>query len=84
MTAQALIREAPRLMSDQELRDHFGLSERKLRAARSMPGFPRRDPVFKKTDRKAVEIWFDRRAGIGTLPVGHGNPVVVDGKEHLR
>lgn len=84
MTSPALIREPPRLMTDEELRLHFGLSERGLFRARALPGFPKRDPLFNKTDRKAVEIWFDRRAGIGTFPFGHGTPAMVDGKENLK
>lgn len=71
-------------MTDGELCEHFGISERKLRAARSVPGFPKRDPLFGKTDRKAVENWFDRRAGIGNVSIAHGKPAVIDGKENLR
>lgn len=69
----------PRFMTDGELRDHFGLTERALQRLRLTRTFPKKDSLINKTDRKVVEIFFDRRAGIG-LPDAY---LAVDGEENF-
>jgi hypothetical protein len=56
----------------------FGLSRRALVRLRATKRFPPKDPLVHKTDRRAVELFFDYRAGINSTIVGSG---VVDGKE---
>lgn len=55
---------SPRFMTDAQLREHFGISERALRRLRMTRLFPARDSLVGKTDSKAVEHFFDRRAGL--------------------
>jgi len=57
-------RHFPRFMTDQMLRDYFGLTERSLRRVRSMREFPKRDVLVGKTDSKAVDRFFDKLAGL--------------------
>lgn len=57
-------RFAPRFMTDQQLRDWFGLSERAFDRLRATRNFPVKDRLINKTDRRAVEVFFDRRAGL--------------------
>lgn len=54
----------PRFMTEAELRKFFGLSERALNRLRQVRGFPSRDVLISKTDRTAVDRFFDFRAGI--------------------
>jgi len=55
---------SPRFMTDAQLREHFGISERALRRLRMTRLFPARDSLVGKTDSKAVYHFFDRRAGL--------------------
>lgn len=65
---------APRFMTDAELRQHFGLSERAMTRLRATKHFPRKDPLIGKTDRKVVERFFDHRAGLtGPAPIPDGD-----------
>jgi hypothetical protein len=71
-------RVVPRFLTDAELRVVFGLTERALARLRASTGFPRKDALIGKTDRRAVEAFFDRRAGIIT----QADPLLsVDGEE---
>lgn len=74
----------PRFMTDQELRDHFGLTERALTRLRSTRAFPQKDGLINRTDRRAVELFFDRRAGILSPSTIGGNPAVMDGDENFN
>lgn len=65
-------RFAPRFMTDGELREWFGLSERAFDRLRATRAFPARDRLVNKTDRRAVEVFFDRRAGLDS-PVRAGS-----------
>ncbi|WP_187967927.1 hypothetical protein [Aquibium microcysteis] len=65
----------PRFMTDDQLRDHFGLTERAFLRLRATRDFPRRDPLVNKTDRRAVDAYFDRRAKISSF-VANGNNAV--------
>ena len=66
----------PRFMTDPELREHFGLSERALNRLKLLPQFPKKDDMVNKTDRKAVDAFLDRRSGLvsalASLPVRDG------------
>lgn len=73
---------APRFMTDDELRRHFGLSERALDRLRAGRSFPRKDGLINKTDRRAVEVFFDQRAGIAS-PMAGGFAAVMDGEERF-
>lgn len=74
----------PRFMTDQELRAYFGLSERALIRLRCTPTFPRKDKLTNRTDRRAVDLFFDRRAGIvSSTVVGAVQGAVTDGEEHF-
>lgn len=76
--------EAPRFMTDQQLREHFGLSERALVRLRATKSFPRKDELINRTDRRAVEVFFDRRSGIAS-PMAVGAKVAVfDGEENFN
>lgn len=68
-------------MTDEELRAFFDLTERALLRLRAGGNFPKRDVLVNKTDRRAVEIYFDRRAGILSSVGAGGLAPVVDGKE---
>lgn len=71
---------SPRFMTDAQLREHFGISERALRRLRMTRLFPAKDALVGKTDCKAVEHFFDRRAGL--LPLGP--PILAfDGEENF-
>ncbi|RWQ12386.1 hypothetical protein [Mesorhizobium sp.] len=76
-------RFAPRFMTDQELRQWFGLSERALDRLRATRFFPPRDALVNKTDRRSVEVFFDRRAGLDSHPRIGGTPAAVDGEENF-
>ncbi len=65
----------PRFMTDEQLREYFGLTERALTRLRATRDFPRRDPLVNKTDRRAVDVYFDRRAKISSS-VAVGNIAV--------
>lgn len=56
----------PRFVTDQQLREHFGISDRALQRLRLLRDFPRRDPLIGKTDRRAVDVFFDWRAGLSS------------------
>ena len=75
------VKPPPRFMADEELRTHFGLSQRALDRLRHLPFFPARDGLINKTDRRAVEAFFDRRAGIASP--AQGGMVAVDGQENF-
>lgn len=51
-------------MTDAQMRKHFGLSERALQRLRNANNFPKRDELIGKTDSKAVDRYFDGRAGL--------------------
>ncbi|WP_354063896.1 hypothetical protein [Devosia sp. 2618] len=51
-------------MIDAELRAYFGLSERALQRLRMTGKFPKKDALIGKTDSKAVDHYFDQRAGL--------------------
>ena len=71
---------APRMMTDTELQQFFGISAAALKKLRADPRFPRKDGIINKTDRRAVDTYFDIRAGLN-------NPSMVgkaaDGKENF-
>jgi hypothetical protein len=69
----------PRFMTDAELRRYFGLSARSLARLRLTGHFPGKDPLIGKTDRKAVDWFFDRRAGLDRAQI----PSAVDGPENF-
>jgi hypothetical protein len=81
--SEAQRRALPRFMSDEQLREYFGLSERALTRLRATSHFPARDGLINKTDRRAVELFFDRRAGIAFPVAANGNLAVVDGEENF-
>lgn len=64
---RAMGNRAPRFMTDAELLQHFGISRRALQRLRLLNGFPGKDALVGKTDHKAVDRFFDARAGIGDL-----------------
>jgi hypothetical protein len=68
-------------MTDEILREHFGLSERALRRLRAMRDFPRKDIITNRTDSKAVDRFFDRRAGLE--PHQHGGTPAAAVKERF-
>lgn len=72
----------PRFMTDEQIRRYFGLSERALARLRASPRFPRRDGLINKTDRRAVDKFFDLRSGIAS-PSRADNPVGIDGDENF-
>ncbi|MBC6714718.1 hypothetical protein H9Q09_00780 [Aurantimonas sp. DM33-3] len=67
----------PRFMTDEQLRAHFGLTERALRRFRATKDFPKRDVLAGKTDSKAVDRYFDRSSGLEPNARG-GRPAVVE------
>ena len=72
----------PRWMTDNQLIEAFGLSQRALTALRSNRAFPKRDEVLNKTDSKAVDMFFDNRSGLGVQSSFHG-VTAVDGEENF-
>lgn len=68
----------PRFMTDQGLREHFGLSDRALRRLRAVREFPKKDVLVGRTDSKAVDRFFDSRSGLDSTS-GYSRP---DGKEN--
>jgi hypothetical protein len=74
---------SPRFMTDEQLRKHFGLSDRALSRLRMNQGFPRRDDVTNKTDRKAVDLFFDLRAGIRSPKFAGEVAGRLDGEENF-
>jgi len=77
------LQSVPRFMTDQQLRDHFGLPERALDRLRATRTFPQKDGLVNKTDRRAVEVFFDRRAGIPSPIAVGGHTAVTDGEENF-
>jgi len=73
----------PRFMTDDELRAHFGLSLRALNRLRATRKFPARDALVNKTDRRAVELYFDQRAGIHSPVAAGGWSAAPDGDENF-
>ena len=69
----------PRFMNDQQLRSHFGISQRALQRLRATGYFPSKDALIGKTDRRAVDRYFDTRAGIPQPPYSFASD---DGQEH--
>lgn len=82
MTRQALM--PPRFMTDEELRDFFGLSERALTRLRATALFPPKDTLINKTDRRAVELFFDRRAGLPSPIAAINGMAAPDGEENFN
>lgn len=72
----------PRFLTDMDLRLHFGLSERALARLRATGRFPGKDGLVGKTDRKLVDAFFDRRAGLADLNASDWSSP--DGKEHFE
>ena len=72
---------APRFMTDEQLREHFGLSDRALTRLRMTETFPRRDELTNKTDRKAVDLFFDQRSGILFSRFSGNGAGEIDGEE---
>lgn len=68
-----------RFMTDRQLCEHFGLSERALGRLRALPHFPKKDNLISKTDAKLVDQFFDQRARIAS-PM-QNDFLAVDGKE---
>lgn len=77
------MKDAPRFMTDEQLRAHFGLSERALTRLRATPQFPKKDGLIHRTDSRAVEVYFDRRAGIASPRAAINGMAVIDGEEHF-
>jgi len=73
----------PRFMNDTELRAYFGLSERALNRLRCTPTFPRKDKLTNRTDRRAVDLYFDRRAGIVSSASGDIPVAAIDREENF-
>jgi hypothetical protein len=82
MTSNRVPADLPRFVTDSDLMRAFGLSKNALAAFRRNPAFPKRDPVLKKTDRKAVDSFFDKRAGLTVHVSPHGQSVH-DGEENF-
>lgn len=74
---------SPRFMTDEELRSYFGLSERALTRLRATARFPPKDGLINKTDRRAVELFFDRRAGLSS-PMAAISGMAPDGEEKFN
>jgi len=74
---------APRFMNDQELLAYFGLSERALARLRATQRFPQKDELINKTDRRAVELFFDRRAGLPSPMAAIPEMAAIDGEENF-
>lgn len=72
----------PRFQTDDQLIKCFGISQRALNALRSNARFPQRDPVLKKTDSKAVDAFFDSRAGLSFQSPNHIE-ALEDGEENF-
>lgn len=75
---------APRFMTDEQLRQYFGLTERALNKLKATRSFPKKDALIGKTDCRAVEIYFDRRAGLAPSSRVGGNQVAEDGEENFH
>jgi hypothetical protein len=75
---------SPRFMNDEELRTFFGLSERALNRLRATARFPQKDALINKTDRRAVELFFDRRAGLASPVAAINGMVAPDGEENFN
>ena len=74
---------SPRFMTDDELRSFFGLSERALTRLRATNRFPQRDALINKTDRRAVELFFDRRSGLASPMAAINGMAAPDGEENF-
>lgn len=74
---------APRFMTDDELRGFFGLSDRALSRLRATARFPMKDGLINKTDRRAVELFFDRRAGLPSPMAAINGMASIDGEENF-
>lgn len=59
----------PRFMTDKQLMEHSGFGHQALTRPRLTGQFPGKDPLVGKTDSKAVDAYFDRRAGLAP-PIG--------------
>ncbi|AWC22218.1 hypothetical protein CO731_01674 [Aminobacter sp. MSH1] len=53
-------------MTDEQLREHFGLSEKALYRLRGLNNFPKKDGLIGKTDSRVVDLFFDQRVGIAS------------------
>lgn len=73
----------PRFLNDEELRACFGLSERALTRLRATTRFPQKDGLINKTDRRAVELFFDRRAGLASPVAAINGMAFIDGEENF-
>ena len=74
---------SPRFMTDDELRSYFGLSERALNRLRATNRFPQRDALINKSDRRAVELFFDRRSGLASPMAAINGMAAPDGEENF-
>lgn len=74
---------SPRFMTDEELRGFFGLSDRALTRLRATALFPKRDELINKTDRRAVELFFDRRSGLASPVAAINGMAAPDGEENF-
>ena len=75
------VRHAPRFMTDEQVREHFGLSERALRRVKAVRDFPQKNALTNRTDSRAVDRFFDRMAGLTSSD--EGGTFAVDGKERF-
>ncbi len=82
--AQRPFLEPPRFMTDDQIKIYFGLSDRALMRLRGLHAFPKRDRLIDKTDRRALELFFDQRSGIVFSEVRGGNPACTDGEENFN
>ena len=73
----------PRFLNDEELRACFGLSDRALTRLRATNRFPPKDGLINKTDRRAVELFFDRRSGLPSPMAAINGMATPDGEEHF-
>ena len=73
----------PRFMNDEDLRAFFGLSERALTRLRATKAFPAKDGLINKTDRRAVSLFFDHRAGLLSSVAAINGMATPDGEEHF-
>lgn len=76
--------DTPRFLHDKELKARFGLSDKALACLRKCKGFPQKDTLIHRTDSRAIEHFFDQRAGLVSLQVANGAPAIEDGEENFQ
>lgn len=74
----------PRFMTDTKLMAHFGFGERALKRLRLTGKFPGKDSLVGKTDSRAVDRFFDDRAGLIAPGITDGNEDFPDSRAALR